>query len=199
MTPPDTLEQTYRPELVAAKRDQFVVLSGCSGGGKSSLLAELGRRGHTIYEEPGRQVVKEQFFIGGDALPWKNASAFVELTVSRSIHHLIMAARSDRPSFFDRGIIDQVSGMRHAGMTVLQHLAAAERFRYHETVFVMPPWPEIFSNDAERKHSFDDAVASYHALRITYREYGYRTVEVPKVAVSARADFVLGTLGIGSA
>jgi len=32
--------------------DRFVVLSGCSGGGKSTLLAELARRGHSVVEEP---------------------------------------------------------------------------------------------------------------------------------------------------
>jgi predicted ATPase len=32
----------------------FVVISGCSGGDKSTLLIELGRRGYATVEEPGR-------------------------------------------------------------------------------------------------------------------------------------------------
>ena len=64
------IEAEYQPALVQGKAHKFVVLSGCSGAGKSSLLSELGRRGFPIYEEPGRQVVKEQLYIGGDALPW---------------------------------------------------------------------------------------------------------------------------------
>jgi predicted ATPase len=36
--------------------NRFVVISGCSGGGKSTLLAELGRRGHAVVEEPGRRI-----------------------------------------------------------------------------------------------------------------------------------------------
>ena len=63
-------EAEYQPALVQGKAYKFVVLSGCSGAGKSSLLSELGRRGFPIYEEPSRQVVKEQLYIGGDALPW---------------------------------------------------------------------------------------------------------------------------------
>ena len=61
----------YQPSLVQGKARQFVVRSGCSGAGISSLLAKLGRRGFPIYEEPSRQVVKEQLYIGGDALPWE--------------------------------------------------------------------------------------------------------------------------------
>jgi predicted ATPase len=95
-------EDSYRPELVLDRADRLVVLSGCSGGGKSSLLAELGRRGFAIFEEPGRQIVKEQLFIGGDALPWADPAKFVDLTVSRAIYNLILAARSSRASFFDR-------------------------------------------------------------------------------------------------
>jgi len=182
------IEAGYQPSLVQGKAHKFAVLSGCSGAGKSSLLAELGRRGFPIYEEPGRQVVKEQLYIGGDALPWENWSLFVELTISRSIYHIVTAARRDRLSFFDRGIVDQVSGLERRGLSIPQHLAAAvDRFRYHETVFVMPPWPEIFSNDDERKHSFEDALASYAPLLRTYEHFGYRIVLVPKLKVSARA------------
>jgi predicted ATPase len=62
-------ESEYQPSLVRDRAHLFVVLSGCSGAGKSSLLAELGRCGFPIYEELGRQVVKEQLYIGGDAVP----------------------------------------------------------------------------------------------------------------------------------
>jgi predicted ATPase len=185
-------EAGYQPSLVHGKAHKFVVLSGCSGAGKSSLLAELGRRGFPIYEEPGRQVVKEQLYIGGDALPWGNVNQFVELTISRSIHHVVTAASGDRLSFFDRGIIDQVSGLEHLGLPIPEHFAAAvDRFRYHEKVFMMPPGLEIFSNDDERKHSFEDAVSSYSTLLRTYECFGYRIVLVPQLEVSARADFVL--------
>jgi predicted ATPase len=188
-------EQEYQPQIVAQKRDRFVVLSGCSGGGKSSLLAELGRRGFAIYEEPGRQVVKEQLLIGGDALPWDNIDLFLELTISRSIHHLVEAARSDAFAFFDRGIIDQVNGYRMRGREVPKHLlGAVEHFRYRETVFMVPPWREIFANDAERRHSFEESVAMYDALVETYEHFGYRPVVIPKMDVAARADFVLAQL-----
>jgi predicted ATPase len=108
---------------------------------------------------------------------------------------MVTAARSDQLSFFDRGIIDQVSGLERRGLPIPEHLAAAVgRFRYHEKVFMMPPWPEIFSNDEERKHSFEDALSSYKTLLRTYERFGYRIVLVPKLEVSARADFVLNQL-----
>jgi predicted ATPase len=188
-------EDTYDPGFVEFRADLFVVLTGCSGGGKSSLLAELGRRLYPIFEEPGRQIVKEQLYVGGDGLPWRNIEKFVELTVSRSMHNMILAARAGRMSFFDRGIVDQLGGLEHAKLPVPDYLAeAARRFRYNRIVFAVPPWPEIFRNDAERRHSFADAAASYAPLLEAYRRLGYEIVEVPRLALEARADFILARL-----
>ena len=58
------------------QRTGLFVISGCSSGGKSSLLAELARRGFATAEEPGRRVVREELASGGDALPWINGIAF---------------------------------------------------------------------------------------------------------------------------
>ncbi len=192
------LEDTYRPLLVETSADLLVVISGCSGGGKSTLLAELARRGHAVYEEAGRQVVKEQLHIGGNGLAWSDAGKFDELTISRTMHNMISAARTGRVAFFDRGIVDQVAGCDEAGLALPDYLrAAAGLFRCHRLVFLAPPWPEIFRNDEERRHSFEDAAASYAPLRAAYEALGYETVELPKVSPRERAAFVLERLGQG--
>jgi predicted ATPase len=189
-------EIDYRPEKAAAAKDFYVVLSGCSGGGKSSLLSELGRRGYRIFEEPGRQIIKEQNAIGGDAVPAGNNRMFAELLVSRSLNRVIEAADAGDFVFFDRGLVDVVSWYEYAGQAIPEPFErAAQLFRYHSKVFLVPPWPEIFENDAERKHSFEEALAQYQMLPKTYARLGYTPVIVPKTTVSARADFVLRELG----
>ena len=185
-------ESRNDPGLVAQKRNQFIILTGCSGGGKSSLLAELRRRGFVTYGEPGRELVREQLEIGGDSMPWTNAERFLEITISRSIKNLLEAAQSDRIAFFDRGIIDQLTGYEGLGKEIPAALrTAAETFRYRETVFVVPPWEDIYVNDAQRRHSFADALAMYQTCVSTYEEFGYRLVTVPKMSVPARAEFVV--------
>jgi len=189
------MEHAYDPTLAEAAADRFVVITGCSGGGKSTLLAELARRGFAVFPEAGRQIVKEQDWTGGDALPWTQPVRFAELAVSRAVHHLIVAAGSGERAFFDRGPIDQLSALERLGLPVPVSVAAAAlRCRYNEIVFVAPPWPEIFATDAERRHGLEEALAEYGPLVETYRRLGYRTVELPKVSVAERADFVLATL-----
>lgn len=191
------LEDGYRPSDVTGGRGRAVVITGCSGGGKSTLLAELARRGHRVFPEPGRQIVKEQDWIGGDALPWTAPAKFAELALSRGLHQRITAAASGGLAFFDRGVIEPLSALEQAGLPVPGHFRrAAEVCRYDETVFVAPPWPELFRPDAERRHGLDAAVAEYGPLTAAYARLGYRLVELPKVGVTARADFVLATLGV---
>jgi predicted ATPase len=190
-----TLEADYSPDAAAKARDWLVVISGCSGGGKSTLLAELAARGFRTFAEPGRQIVKEQTAIGGDALPYVNDRAFGELCISRTMNLMIEAADADDYVFFDRGLIDPIAYCDHAGLDVPAHWTrAAELFRFNAKVFLVPPWPEIFANDAERKHSFADALAQYRTLPLTYERFGYAPVIVPKAAVADRADFILRSL-----
>jgi len=62
---------------VRSHQKKLIAISGCSGGGKSTLLAELKNNGYTVFPEVGREVVKEQLKIKGDILLGKtqNSSA----------------------------------------------------------------------------------------------------------------------------
>jgi len=193
----EILENGYLPANVEAARHYYVVISGCSGGGKSSLLRELADRGYRVFEEPGRQIVKEQNFIGGDGIPSKDAGKFVELCVSRSMHNMISAAATTSYVFFDRSIVDNVNGLQRMPGGAPPHLLKAmETFRYATKVFMTPPWPEMFRNDSERIHSYDDAVAEYATLIPAYQRLGHEVLILPKVSVEQRVDFILQELGL---
>lgn len=177
-------------------RQRFVMISGCSGGGKSTLLAALAARGFAVAAEPGRQIVREQLFIGGPALPWQDERAFAGLVISRAMDQLRQAGGRDGVTLFDRGLVDAYAAFVRAGRGVPAHVeAAVARLRYADTVFMAPPWPEIFAQDAERRHGLAAAEAEYHALVDVYGALGYRLVTLPKTDVGARADFVAARLG----
>ncbi len=176
--------------------DQFVIISGCSSGGKSTLLIELGRRGHTVVEEPGRRIVKAELEGNGAALPWVNPTAFVRRAIEVALADL---ASENFPSegwvFFDRGLVDVAAGLQH-----LTREPALEKFcqsnRYHKLVFLTPPWPEIFVKDPERRHGFDEAAAEYSRLLKVYPALGYELIILPKTTVAKRADFMLDKLAM---
>lgn len=169
--------------------NRFVVISGCSGGGKSTLLAELAKRGFATIEEPGRRIVAEELERGGSALPWIDLRGFAERAVAMAREDFLRAAREDGPVFFDRGLIDAASALANLGGGVLEEIVGADR--YGERVFFTPPWPEIYAEDAERKHGLEAAVAEYERLLVDYRRLGYAITLLPKVSVAERADYLL--------
>jgi predicted ATPase len=171
-------------------KNNYVVISGCSGGGKSTLLSELVNRGYSVVLEPGRQIVKEQTAIEGDALPWINLQKFLEFALSRYLFQFNSQKESKQFIFFDRGIIDAVQ--LESQPEYFQH--AAKKFRYNRLVFLVPPWEEIFKGDKERKHNFESAKKEFDELLIKYKNFGYETVLIPKTSVKERVDFILEKL-----
>jgi predicted ATPase len=173
--------------------DRFVVISGCSGGGKSSLLGDLARRGYSIVDEPGRRIVKEELREGGSALPWVDELAFCRRAIAMALADRASAVALPGWVFFDRGLVDAAAGLQHlTGEPMLMKLGQCHR--YHRRVFLTPPWPEIYATDAERRHSFDVAVAEYPRLLEAYATLGYELIVLPKAAVAERGTFVLATL-----
>lgn len=171
----------------------FVLITGCSGGGKSTLIEALAARGHRIMEEPGRRIVRQELETGGRALPWGDAVAFARRAFAMALadHEAMLGASGW--VFFDRGVIDAASALQAiTGEPVLAPLRAAHR--YHRRVFLAPPWPEIYETDAERRHDLSAGVAEFERLREALPWLGYEVITLPKAPVSARADFVLSNL-----
>nr|WP_184002156.1 AAA family ATPase [Stakelama sediminis] len=161
------------------------MISGCSGGGKSTLLSELKRRGYHVVAEPGRRIIAEERDGDGAAFPWVDAAAFAKRALAMSI------ADHDAASgltFFDRGIVDAAVAI---GATRGEFPAAEiARYRY-DLLFFAPPWPEIYVNDDDRRHSLEKALSDYDRVRQAYLDAGYDPIYLPRDTVSARADWIL--------
>lgn len=133
--------------------------------------------------------MREQALTGGPGLP-DDVDHFLDLTISRTIHAMTLALAQPGPVVMDRCIVDQVSDPDQPAW----RLEAARRFPVNRTVFVVPPWPEIFATDAERRHGFEAAEAMYRQQMRTYRDLGYDLVLIPKAPIAERIAFLLDRL-----
>jgi predicted ATPase len=177
-------------------REDFVVITGGPGSGKTTLIDALAARGFARTQEAGRGVIQDQAAIGGAALPWRDPPAFAELMLAWEMRSFHMAEHSAAhrpgPVFFDRGVPDTIGYLSLLGLPVPPHMEkAAELFRYNARVFIAPPWPEIFAQDRERRQDFAEAERTYEAMVETYTRLGYRLVELPRATVAERVRFVL--------
>lgn len=164
------------------------IITGGPGSGKSSLLNALIDKGYQGFEEISRIVIREQHEIDGDKLPWKNLAGFAEICFERMSHQL-NDCKPNNFCFYDRGLPDIIAYMRRGSLEVPKKYFAQCNL-YNNTVFIAPPWKEIFVNDDERPESYEDSAEIYKFLNETYSELGFNTVELPKVSIINRANFI---------
>jgi predicted ATPase len=179
--------------------DRFVVITGGPGAGKTTLIDRLAAAGFGAKPEAGRAIIQDQLAICGPALPWLDPVLFTELSLGWELYGYRAAAERPGagPVFFDRGLVDVAAYYRLLGKPTPGHLQrAAHTFRYNRTVFIAPPWREIYCTDTERKQTFDEGVYGYRLLAAAYPDYGYELVELPRVSVAQRVEFVLDVLRV---
>lgn len=175
--------------------DRFHVITGGPGSGKTAIIDALRSRGYSCSIEAGRGIIADHVMIDGPALPWRDPMLFSELMLSWEMRSYHDAEQSTGPVFFDRGVPDVLGYLRLIGIPAPGHIQkAATTFRYNRTVFIAPPWREIFRQDRERKQDFAEAVRTYDALVATYTNLDYRLVEIPRLPIEDRLLSILDHL-----
>jgi predicted ATPase len=159
--------------------NKLILITGCSGGGKSTLLSELSSQGYSVVTEAGREAYKEFASIAAT-----EPIFMCEKIIARSVaayHQACEITSAKDGGYYQALEIPDANKYDH-----LIH-----ELRYYPKVFMTPPWAEIFCQDEERKHSFADAVEEYERLVESYPKYGYEIVEIPKMSVKKRLEFVI--------
>ncbi|MGO1766076.1 hypothetical protein CAP48_06025 [Advenella sp. S44] len=176
----------------------FFVLTGGPGSGKTTLINHLADMGYLCMPEAGRAVIRQQLGFGGVALPWNDKTAYAQRMYERDMASYQRACRMNGPVFFDRGIVDVIAYLQLEQLPVPELLqSAAFHCRYHTTAFILPPWPQIYRRDQERRQDLPTAIATYRAMMKTYSQYGYALVRVPRLPVAQRTMFILNVIASG--
>lgn len=150
----------------------FVIISGCSGGGKSTLLDELRRRGYRVVEEPGRRVIQEESNMDGSALPWIDLPKFLRRAADMALADFAHASRyAGEWVFFDRGLLDALTALHYLTGDPSINIVGTTH-RYHPLVFMAPPWSEIYAQDENRRHDMNAALIEFERLEKIYPKLG---------------------------
>ena len=174
---------------------QKIVITGGPGTGKTTLIDELGRRKFECTPEISRQVTKMARKKGIDHLFLEDPLLFSELLLEgREKQYLKATKSSSEIIFFDRGIPDIHAYMNYFGTVYPKiFLEKSRKYRYN-TIFLLPPWKEIYITDDIRYETYELSISIYNHLKVSYTELDYEIIEVPFGSIELRADFILKKL-----
>ena len=170
-----------------------IIITGGPGAGKTTLLGALGARGYTTFPEASRLLIREQAALPDGILPWTDLPRFAALCLTVMGEQRAEAQQSTTLAFVDRAIGDICAYLTIGGVPVSEAYQAAAK-GYHGTVLCCAPRAEIYVQDDERPHSFEEALQIHQQLVSTYQALGYMVVEVPWGTVSERVDWVVACL-----
>lgn len=173
------------------QKDNYIILTGAMGAGKSTILTKLKQRGYTCVDEPARIVIAEQRAIGGSGLPEADARLFTQLMLGKMKQAYHKHLNSKDIVFFDRGLPDLAGYADLFNIDSTPFISAANEYRFNKHVFMFNGWKGIYTTDDERKMSLEDANRFGVDVRKIYEDCGYILHDVPFVSVDERVEFII--------
>jgi predicted ATPase len=167
-----------------------VVITGGPGAGKTTLLTALAARGYETVAESAREVIAARLTQG--LAPRPEPAVFAREILAKDVAKYERSNGGERLVFFDRSAVEALAMVHEVSpLPEVELKEKLARYSFYQTVFVLPPWQEIYVNDAERDHAFSHAVVVFQQLLRWYKKCGYFINEVPCSSVGQRVSHVL--------
>lgn len=178
-----------------SRKNNYFIITGAMGAGKSTILKELRKLGLLCIDEPARQILAEQRAIEGSGVPEHDPKLFTDLLLSRSIYQFKQMENHQGPVIYDRGIPDNIGYAKLFDLDLHTSTKAAHQYQYNKYVFFLPAWEEIYENDDERKMTFSESKLFGDDMKKVYENLGYNITEVPFLTPPGRAKFIVNAHG----
>jgi predicted ATPase len=178
-------------------KNNFYVITGGPGGGKTSLLNFLASKGYPYVPETAREIIKQRLSQGLQPRP--DAASFAQQMFFKDFENYISKADTTSLLFFDRSFLDSAYLLYNSDMNTYEKIKSTHlSHRYNQKVFITPPWEEIYSNDNERDQTFEEAIEVCNNLHRWYELHKYDVIIIPNDTIENRANFILDHVSLNS-
>ena len=174
-----------------------IVITGGPGSGKTSLILFLEENGYQCQNEISRQVTLEAQKKGIDQLFLSDPVLFSQhLLEGRLKQHQEVGHFKKTILFYDRGLPDITAYMDFTNVSYPKSFHTTCNKHRYDTVFILPPWKDIYTQDNERYETYEEAEKIHKFLIQSYQKYGYEVIVVPFGTLKERMKFMITHLEI---
>ena len=173
-------------------RNHWYVITGGPSTGKTTLLAELARRGYRTVQEAARTVIDDALARGitpqelrRDEKRFQEDVAAMKATTEASLDPQMV-------TFFDRGMHDTLAYMRYYSFDISESIEQLMNARCR-AVFLLDPLPQ-YESDYARTEDEQFIAAIQQLLHDAYAEYDMTPIHIPAVSVDERINLILDHL-----
>ena len=169
-----------------------IVITGGPGSGKTSLILFLEENGYQCQNEISRQVTLEAQKKGIDQLFLSDPVLFSQhLLEGRLKQHQEVGHFKKTILFYDRGLPDITAYMDFTNVSYPESFYTTCNKHRYDTVFILPPWKDIYTQDNERYETYEEAEKIHKFLIQSYQKYGYEVIVVPFGTLKERMKFMI--------
>lgn len=165
------------------------MITGAPGSGKTTLIAELARRGFRVEHDPAREIIEERLRKGETKLQVRMDETAHRRLVIEEMLSRAQKLPPDTTIFFDYGILDNIAFARLFDVKLDPDLFVKAMMYRYKHVFLLASFP-LERDDPVRREDEETQAALNRLIRKTYSELGYRLIDIPAISVQARADLV---------
>ena len=175
-------------------KNQKIIISGPPGSGKTEIIKKLDQKGFQCFFEVNPtntshmhdQVISDKII--------RNHKQILSLHIfnTRKEQYCSSIIKKGDFTFYDRSMIDVVAYLDYWMEEYPDSWdKTIEECRYANKVFYTPNWKEIYVKSPNRHETFTEAKLIDLVLRKTYLKFNYKLIEVHKLAVKERVEFIL--------
>lgn len=170
-------------------KNQKIVIIGAPGSGKTTLIELLIQKGYDCFPEISREITLEARKEGIEQLFLHDPVLFSSKLIGGRLKQY-EDAQSKELVFFDRGLPDVVAYHHYLGTDYPPFFDKICHENPYDKVFVLPPWEAIYSSDAVRYESFEQAKKIHENLIQAYQRFSMTPVAVPIGKAAERVAFM---------
>ncbi|MBF26114.1 MAG: hypothetical protein CMP49_06370 [Flavobacteriales bacterium] len=178
-------------------KNHKIIISGPPGSGKTSIINALKNKGYLVQNElhPGKINKESDKLELSNYLFSKRIKQYHDKTIIKSNKHNIKLTYEHPLIFFDRSIIDVIAYLNMWKIKFpIKMNTAIKKYNYNKNIFYTPCWKKIYKTTPHRPENYENSIKIDIFLRNAYIEFNYNIIEVPKLDVNKRVDFIINNL-----